>query len=47
MFFDAANGGGALPDPMSRRFTRQKFYDLVWSKPPGHIAKECELSGRV
>ena len=29
---------------MSRTFTRQEFYDLVWSKPMTHIAKEFALS---
>ena len=29
---------------MSRVFTRQEFYDLVWSKPMTHIAKEFALS---
>ncbi len=29
---------------MSRVFTRQEFYDLVWSKPMTHLAKEFALS---
>jgi hypothetical protein len=29
---------------MSRVFTRQEFYDLVWSKPMTHLAKEFVLS---
>ncbi|WP_231639105.1 hypothetical protein [Sphingomonas profundi] len=29
---------------MSRVFTRQEFYDLVWSKPITHLAKEFALS---
>ena len=29
---------------MSRVFTRQKFYDLVWLKPMTHLAKEFALS---
>ena len=29
---------------MPRRFTRQEFYDLVWSKPITHIAKDFGLS---
>ena len=29
---------------MSRAFTRQEFYDLVWSKPMTHLAKEFALS---
>ena len=29
---------------MSRVFTRQEFYDLVWSKPMTHLAKEFGLS---
>ncbi len=29
---------------MSRTFTRQEFYDLVWSKPMTHLAKEFALS---
>lgn len=29
---------------MTRRFTRQEFYDLVWSKPITHIAKDFGLS---
>lgn len=29
---------------MSRVFTRQGFYDLVWSKPMTHLAKEFALS---
>lgn len=29
---------------MSRNFTRQEFYDLVWSKPMTHLAKEFALS---
>lgn len=29
---------------MSRTFTRQEFYDLVWSKPMTHSAKEFALS---
>ena len=29
---------------MARTFTRQEFYDLVWSKPVTHLAKEFALS---
>ena len=29
---------------MSRTFTREEFYDLVWSKPMTHLAKEFVLS---
>ncbi|MFC4593687.1 hypothetical protein [Sphingobium tyrosinilyticum] len=29
---------------MARTFTRQEFYDLVWSKPLTHLAKEFVLS---
>lgn len=29
---------------MARVFTRQEFYDLVWSKPMTHLAKEFALS---
>lgn len=29
---------------MSRAFTRQEFYDLVWSKPMTHLAKDFALS---
>src|ERR1700712_4534496 len=29
---------------MSRVFTREEFYDLVWSKPMTHLAKEFALS---
>jgi hypothetical protein len=29
---------------MARVFTRQEFYDLVWSKPMTHLAKEFGLS---
>jgi len=29
---------------MARTFTRQEFYDLVWSKPLTHLAKEFALS---
>lgn len=29
---------------MSRVFTRQEFYDLVWSKPTTHLAEEFALS---
>ncbi len=29
---------------MSRIFTREQFYDLVWSKPMTHLAKEFALS---
>ena len=29
---------------MSRVFTRKEFYDLVWSKPMTHLAKEFALS---
>lgn len=29
---------------MSRIFTRQEFYELVWSKPMTHLAKEFALS---
>jgi len=29
---------------MSRVFTRQEFYDLVWSKPMTHLAREFALS---
>ncbi|MDQ8757367.1 hypothetical protein RCO27_14145 [Sphingosinicella sp. LHD-64] len=29
---------------MSRIFSRQEFYDLVWSKPMTHLAKEFALS---
>jgi len=29
---------------MARQFTREKFYDLVWSKPMTHLAKEFALS---
>lgn len=29
---------------MSRTFTRQEFYDLVWLKPMTHLAKEFALS---
>ncbi|WP_257558217.1 hypothetical protein [Sphingobium sp. CFD-2] len=29
---------------MSRTFTQQEFYDLVWSKPMTHLAKEFALS---
>ena len=29
---------------MSRVFTREEFYDLVWSKPMTHLAKEFVLS---
>lgn len=29
---------------MARTFTRQEFYDLVWSKPMTHLAKEFALS---
>jgi hypothetical protein len=28
----------------ARVFTRQQFYDLVWSKPMTHLAKEFALS---
>ena len=29
---------------MARTFTREEFYDLVWSKPMTHLAKEFALS---
>lgn len=29
---------------MSRTFTREEFYDLVWSKPMTYLAKEFVLS---
>jgi hypothetical protein len=29
---------------MSRAFTREEFYDLVWSKPMTHLAREFALS---
>lgn len=29
---------------MSKTFTRREFYDLVWSKPMIHLAKECGVS---
>lgn len=29
---------------MARTFTREEFYDLVWSKPLTHLAKEFVLS---
>ena len=29
---------------MARMFTREEFYDLVWSKPMTHLAKEFALS---
>lgn len=29
---------------MSQRFTREEFYELVWSKPMTHLAKEFRLS---
>ena len=29
---------------MSRVFTREEFYDMVWSKPLTHLAKEFALS---
>ena len=29
---------------MARQFTREEFYDLVWSKPMTHLAKEFALS---
>lgn len=29
---------------MSQRFTRQEFYELVWSKPMTHLAKDFRLS---
>lgn len=29
---------------MSRTFTRNEFYNLVWSKPMTHLAKEFALS---
>lgn len=29
---------------MSRRFTREEFYELVWSKPMTHLAKDFRLS---
>lgn len=29
---------------MSQRFTREEFYDLVWSKPMTHLAKDFRLS---
>ncbi len=29
---------------MSRRYTREEFYELVWSKPMTHLAKEFRLS---
>jgi hypothetical protein len=29
---------------MARTFSRREFYDLVWSKPITHLAKEFSLS---
>jgi hypothetical protein len=29
---------------MSRRYTREEFYELVWSKPMTHLAKDFRLS---
>ena len=29
---------------MSQRFTREEFYELVWSKPMTHLAKDFRLS---
>lgn len=29
---------------MTQSFTREEFYDLVWSKPMTHLAKEFRLS---
>ena len=29
---------------MSQRFTREEFYDLVWTKPLTHLAKDFRLS---
>ena len=29
---------------MARVFTREEFYELVWSKPPTHLAKEFAIS---
>jgi hypothetical protein len=29
---------------MARTFSREEFYDLVWSKPMTHLAKEFALS---
>ena len=28
-------------------FTREQLYELVWSKPMKHIAKECDVSDRA
>ena len=29
---------------MARTFSQEQFYDLVWSKPMTHLAKEFALS---
>ena len=29
---------------MARVFTREEFYELVWSKPMAHLAKEFAIS---
>ena len=29
---------------MAQRFSRQEFYELVWSKPMTHLAKEFVIS---